>query len=99
MGVMQKGDEIIVPANTYIASVLAISDNGLVPVLVEPDINTYNIDYNKIEETVTSKTKAITVHLYGRVVWITRPASIGREIQSETYWRQCAGYRRSVERN
>ena len=70
MGVMQKGDEIIVPANTYIASVLAISDNGLVPVLVEPDINTYNIDYNKIEETVTSKTKAIMpVHLYGRVAW------------------------------
>ena len=70
MGVMQKGDEIIVPANTYIASVLAISDNGLVPVLVEPDINTYNIDYNKIEEAVTSKTKAIMpVHLYGRVAW------------------------------
>lgn len=70
MGVMQKGDEIIVPANTYIASVLAISDNGLVPVLVEPDINTYNIDISKIEEKITSRTKGVMiVHLYGRVVF------------------------------
>lgn len=70
LGVMQKGDEIIVPANTYIASVLAISDNGLVPVLIEPDPENYNIDISKIEEKVTSKTKAIMiVHLYGRVVF------------------------------
>ena len=70
MGVMQKGDEIIVPANTYIASILAISDNGLVPVLVEPDMNNYNIDISKIEEKITAKTKGILiVHLYGRVVW------------------------------
>ena len=70
MGVMQKGDEILVPANTYIASILAISDNGLVPVLVEPDLNTYNIDIDKIEEKITSKTKGILiVHLYGRVVF------------------------------
>lgn len=70
MGVMQKGDEIIVPANTYIASVLAISDNGLVPVLVEPDISTYNIDLSKIEEKITSRTKGVMiVHLYGRVVF------------------------------
>lgn len=70
MGVMHKGDEIIVPANTYIASVLAISDNGLVPVLVEPDINTYNIDLSKIEEKITSRTKGVMiVHLYGRVVF------------------------------
>ncbi|HPW65521.1 MAG TPA: DegT/DnrJ/EryC1/StrS family aminotransferase [Salinivirgaceae bacterium] len=70
MGVMQKGDEIIVPANTYIASILAISDNGLVPVLVEPDINTYNIDISKIEDKITPKTKGIMiVHLYGRVVF------------------------------
>jgi len=70
MGVMQKGDEIIVPANTYIASILAISDNGLVPVLVEPDLSTYNIDIAKIEEKITSKTKGfLIVHLYGRVVW------------------------------
>lgn len=70
MGVMQKGDEILVPANTYIASILAISDNGLVPVLVEPDLSTYNIDIAKIEEKITSKTKGILiVHLYGRVVF------------------------------
>ncbi len=70
LGVMQKGDEIIVPANTYIASVLAISDNGLIPVLVEPDINTYNVDISKIEEKITSRTRAIMiVHLYGRVVF------------------------------
>src|SRR6185312_5996973 len=70
LGFMQKGDEVIVPANTYIASLLALSDNGLVPVLVEPNINTYNIDISKIEEKITRKTKAILiVHLYGRVVF------------------------------
>ncbi len=70
MGVMQKGDEIIVPANTYIASVLAITDNGLIPVLVEPDVKTYNIDLSKIEEKITSRTKGVMiVHLYGRVVF------------------------------
>lgn len=68
MGFMQEGDEVIVPANTFIASVLAISDNNLTPVFVEPDLDTYNIDINKIEEKITSKTKAIMiVHLYGRV--------------------------------
>lgn len=67
MGIMQKGDEIIVPANTYIASILAVSDNGLVPVLVEPDITTYNIDLSKIEEKITSRTRGVMiVHLYGR---------------------------------
>jgi len=70
LGIMKKGDEVIVPANTYIASVLAISDNGLIPVLVEPDIETYNINTDKIENVITTKTKAILiVHLYGRVVW------------------------------
>ncbi|MCI5969136.1 DegT/DnrJ/EryC1/StrS family aminotransferase [Helicobacter sp.] len=63
------GDEIIVPANTYIASILAISDNGCTPVLVEPDLQTYNIDARCIESHITSKTKAIlVVHLYGRAV-------------------------------
>ena len=70
LGVMKEGDEVIVPANTYIASILAISDNKLVPVLVEPDPETYNININKIEQAITPKTKAImVVHLYGRVVW------------------------------
>ena len=68
MGAMKKGDEVIVPANTYIASLLAITDNSLVPVLVEPNIFSYNLDIDKIEEAITSKTKAImTVHLYGQV--------------------------------
>jgi dTDP-4-amino-4,6-dideoxygalactose transaminase len=63
------GDEIIVPANTFIASLLAISDNGCVPILVEPDHETFNIDANLIEEKITSKTQAImVVHLYGQAV-------------------------------
>ena len=67
MGVMKAGDEVIVPANTYIATILAITENGLIPVLVEPNPNTLEIDDAKIEAAITSKTKAITiVHLYGR---------------------------------
>ena len=63
------GDEIIVPANTYIATILAISDNGCTPVLVEPDIHTYNINPDLIEAAITPKTKAIMlVHLYGQAV-------------------------------
>jgi dTDP-4-amino-4,6-dideoxygalactose transaminase len=66
-GVMAEGDEIIVPANTFIASILAITDNRLVPVLVEPDIQTYNIDPYLVEEKITKRTKGIMlVHLYGR---------------------------------
>lgn len=68
LGRMQPGDEVIVPANTYIASILAISQAGLVPVLVEPDIRTLNLDPGKIEEKISDKTKAIlAVHLYGRL--------------------------------
>jgi dTDP-4-amino-4,6-dideoxygalactose transaminase len=67
LGIMKEGDEVIVPANTYIASILAITDNRLVPVLVEPDIKTYNIDPSLIEEKITSRTKGIMmVHLYGQ---------------------------------
>ena len=67
LGVMQEGDEVIVPANTYIASILAISRAGLKPVLVEPDERTYNIDPNLIEAAIAEKTKAImAVHLYGQ---------------------------------
>lgn len=63
------GDEIIVPANTYIATILAISENGCTPVLVEPDINTYGINPELIEEKITPRTKAImVVHLYGQAV-------------------------------
>ena len=67
LGIMQRGDEVIVPANTYIASVLAITENGLKAVLVEPDPNTLELDENKIEEAITPRTKSILlVHLYGR---------------------------------
>jgi dTDP-4-amino-4,6-dideoxygalactose transaminase len=67
MGVMKEGDEIIVPANTFIASILPITDNRLVPVLVEPDVITYNIDPYCIEEKITDRTKGIMlVHLYGQ---------------------------------
>jgi len=70
MGVMHEGDEVIVPANTYIATILAISDNRLKPVLVEPDINTLNINLTLIEDYITSRTRAIMiVHLYGRTCW------------------------------
>ena len=68
LGMMKKGDEVIVPANTYIASVLAISDNDLIPVFVEPNMATYNLDNKLIEKAITQKTKAIlTVHLYGQI--------------------------------
>jgi dTDP-4-amino-4,6-dideoxygalactose transaminase len=70
MGVMQEGDEVIVPANTYIATILAITDNRLKPVLVEPDIDTFNMDIPLIEQHITARTKAVmVVHLYGRVCW------------------------------
>jgi len=70
MGVMSQGDEVIVPANTYIATILAITDNRLIPVLVEPDITTYNLNFSLIEKYITKRTRAIiVVHLYGLVCW------------------------------
>ena len=73
MGVMQPGDEVIVPANTYIATILAITENGLVPVLVDPKPNTLEIDDDLIESHITSKTKAIAiVHLYGRIAYTNK---------------------------
>lgn len=75
-----SGDEIIVPANTYIASILAISDNGCTPVLVEPDINTYNINPDLIEEKISSKTKAImVVHLYGQTVEMAKILGLAKK--------------------
>ena len=80
MGVMQEGDEVIVPANTYIASILAITDNRLKPVLVEPDINTYNLNISLIERQITSRTKAImVVHLYGQVCWSEQLEAIAKK--------------------
>lgn len=68
MGKLKEGDEVIVPANTYIASILAITENRLIPVLVEPDIATYSINPDNIEASITDKTKAILpVHLYGQL--------------------------------
>jgi len=68
LGRLQKGDEVIVPANTYIASILSILQADLIPVLVEPKLETYNINPNLIQEKITSKTKAIlAVHLYGQL--------------------------------
>ena len=70
MGIMSEGDEIIVPANTFIASILAITDNRLKPVLVEPDINTYNLDFTLVEKHITKRTRGIlVVHLYGNSCW------------------------------
>lgn len=67
LGIMKPGDEVIVPANTYIATILAITENGLKPILVEPRPNTLELDDDKIEEVITPRTKAIAlVHLYGR---------------------------------
>ena len=70
MGVMKPGDEVIVPANTYIASILAITENGLKPVLVEPKLETYQIDDERIEAAITERTRGILiVHLYGQCAY------------------------------
>lgn len=80
LGVINEGDEVIVPSNTYIASILAISENGLFPILVEPDIDTYLIDPLKIEEKITSKTKAILpVHLYGQTCQMDQINAIAKK--------------------
>ena len=75
-----KNSEIIVPSNTYIATILAIVRNGFKPILVEPDINTYNIDPNKIEEKITKNTRAIiVVHLYGKACNMDKICSIANK--------------------
>lgn len=80
LGIFQEDDEIIVPANTYIASILAVSYNRLKPVLVEPDIRTYLIDPLKIEEKITSRTRAIMpVHLYGQTADMEQINSIAKK--------------------
>jgi len=74
------GDEIIVPANTFIASILAISQNGCTPVLVDADINTYNLDPELIEQKITQKTKAImAVHLYGQITDLDKISAIAKK--------------------
>lgn len=77
MGILSAGDEVIVPANTFIASILAVTECGLSPVLVEPDISTYQIDPEEIEKAVTKRTRAILiVHLYGQCAYSDRIAAI-----------------------
>lgn len=77
MGIMQREDEVIVPANTYIATILAITENGLKPIFVEPSIDTYDIDDTKIEAAITNKTKAICiVHLYGQCAYTNKIGEI-----------------------
>lgn len=79
MGVMAEGDEVIVPANTYIASILSITENGLVPVLVEPRQDTLQIDDALIEQAITPRTRAVMiVHLYGRMAYTERIGDICR---------------------
>lgn len=80
LGVMQPGDEVIVPANTYIATILAITENGLKPVLVEPRWDTLEIDDERIEEAITERTKAIAiVHLYGRNAYTEKIGALCRK--------------------
>ncbi len=77
MGVMQPGDEVLVPANTYIATTLSITENGLVPVSIEPKPNTLEIDDDLIEAAITPRTKAIAiVHLYGRIAYTDKIGEI-----------------------
>ncbi|KHD23469.1 aminotransferase [Vibrio caribbeanicus] len=80
LGKLKSGDEVIVPANTYIASILAISENGLIPILAEPDANTLNLKPANIEKLVTPKTKAILpVHLYGKICPMDEITAIARK--------------------
>ena len=80
MGVMSPGDEVIVPANTYIATILAITENNLVPILVEPKLNTLQIDDDLIERAITPRTKAIAlVHLYGRIAYTEKIGAICKQ--------------------
>lgn len=80
MGVMHEGDEVIVPANTYIASILAITENRLVPVLVDPSPATLQIDDTRVEQAITPRTRAVMiVHLYGRCAYTDRIGEICRQ--------------------
>lgn len=82
LGMMAPGDEVIVPANTYIATILAITENGLKPVLIEPKLNTLEIDDERIEAAITPKTKAIAiVHLYGRNAYTEKIGALCKKYQ------------------
>ena len=103
MGVMQPGDEVIVPANTYIATILAITENGLKPVLVEPKLGTLEIDEDRIEAAITLRTRAVCiVHLYGRNAYTDKIGLICRthglkliEDNAQAHGCRCADGRRT----
>ncbi|MCD9575613.1 DegT/DnrJ/EryC1/StrS family aminotransferase [Flavobacterium soyae] len=98
LGKLKKGDEVIVPANTYIASVLAILQADLVPVLVEPKLETYNINPDLIPEKITSKTKAIlAVHLYGQLAEMDKINEIA--LQNDLIIVEDAAQSHGAERN
>jgi dTDP-4-amino-4,6-dideoxygalactose transaminase len=102
LGLFKEGDEVIVPSNTYIASILAVSKAGLVPKLVEPSIDDYLLDVNLIEAAITERTKAILpVHLYGRVCRMDEINAIARKHGLKEFgcsWRcrRCNYQRRSI---
>lgn len=99
MGLMHNGDEILVPSNTYIASILAISKAGLVPVLVEPDEQTYLLDPQKIEEKINSRTRAILpVHLYGRVCQMNEINILARKYKLKVI-EDCAQSQGAIQNN
>ena len=80
MGFMQDGDEVLAPSNTYIASILSITENNLKPILIEPEMDFYNIDENKIQNKINSRTKAIMiVHLYGQVAYTEKIYNIAKK--------------------
>ena len=82
IGILKEGDEIIVPSNTYIATILAITDNRLIPILVEPNILTYNLDIDVLEKKITNNTKAILlVHLYGQLCWSSHLEHIAKKFK------------------
>lgn len=98
LGVLHAGDEVIVPANTYIATILSITENDLVPVLVEPDERTCNIDTTLVEAAITPRTKAIlTVHLYGQIAFDEQLANVakrhGLKVIEDAAQAQGAAYR------
>ena len=98
LGKINTGDEVIVPANTYIASVLAISENGLVPVLVEPNEKTYNLCPENVKNAITNKTKVILpVHLYGLISPMNKIMDIARE-HNLLVLEDCAQSHGAVER-
>ncbi|UYZ82836.1 DegT/DnrJ/EryC1/StrS family aminotransferase [Entomomonas sp. E2T0] len=80
LGKLKDGDEIIVPANTYIASILAITENNLTPILVEPNLSTYNLDIENVKLAITNKTKAVlAVHLYGQLAPMQKICDIAKQ--------------------